>query len=454
MNEIHNHSREIRVAFQTLGCRLNQYDTEVMKSRLPAHLHCRIVSWDDAADVYVVNSCTVTGKADQKCRQLARRIRRRQPDAKIVVTGCYAQTQPETLEAMPELDGIIGLTDRDNIAEWLPRLLVEQDRIIEVSQYSKRLEFQPHSIADFEGRTRAYVKIQDGCNLRCTYCLIWKARGPGRSRQVDEVLEQITVLEQKGFREIVLTGVHMGSYGRDLGWKAGLLGLTSRIASAFPNLRFRLSSLHPNEITDEFLDVFKEYSNIQPYLHISMQSGSDSVLERMKRPYAASQVVKAVHAAAKLHPHFGIGADVIVGFPEETDEEFEQTRRMIEEAPFSYLHVFRYSNRPGTKAAAMADVHNKTMTERSSILRKLSLEKRHIFESRLIDADCEAIVETHTPSPGRVQATTGHYATILVPDTWETGTMIKVRPHAFENDVLIADDVQLLREPHAAGAES
>jgi len=442
--------RTLRVAFQTLGCRLNQYDTEVMKTRLPEHLDCRIVPWEEAADVYVLNSCTVTGKADQKCRKLSRQVRQRNADAKVVVTGCYAQTQPEVLAGMDEIDAVVGVNEREDIHEWLPRLLAEEDKLVEVSQYSKRLEFRSHMITDFDGRTRAFVKIQDGCDLRCTYCLIWKARGPGRSRPVDEVVEQVGVLGARGFREVVLTGVHMGSYGKDLRWRPGLVGLVDAVAPRFPELRFRLSSIHPNEVTPQFLDLFRRHANLRPYLHVSMQSGSDTVLQRMRRPYAAAQVAEAVHAAAALHPHFGIGADVIVGFPEETDAEFEATRRMIADAPFSYLHVFRYSNRPGTRAAELPDVHTETVTARSAVLRELSDAKRARFERGLLGHWHEATVESDRPRPGYVHATTGHYATVLVPDAWETGAVVEVRPDRVEQGVLVADDVRAVPAACAA----
>ncbi len=439
---MHDRFTTVRVAFLTLGCRMNQYDTEVMKARLPADLRCEIVDWDDPADVYILNSCTVTVKADQKCRQLARRVRRRAPDAKIVVTGCYAQTQPEALAEMTELDGIIGVNEREDIHQWLPRLLYEEQRLLEVTQYSKRLAFRSHRITDFDGRTRAYVKIQDGCDLRCTYCLIWKARGPGRSRDPQDVVGQVSELRDAGFGEIVLTGVHMGSYGRDLRWLPGLTGLIDMLASRFPDLRFRLSSIHPNEVHEPLLELFTKHSNMRPYLHISMQSGSDTVLSRMRRPYAAADVARAVHAAAGLAPYFGIGADVIVGFPGETETEFEQTRQLIETAPFSYLHVFRYSARPGTKAADMKPCHSETITARSALLRTLSDAKKSAFEGGLIGHTLEATVESDRPLPGWVHATTGNYATVLVPDIWEQGDSVLVTPEGLREGTLYANRVE------------
>jgi threonylcarbamoyladenosine tRNA methylthiotransferase MtaB len=438
------HPTTLKVAFHTLGCRLNQYDTEVMKTRLPRDLRCEVVDWDDAADVYILNSCTVTGKADQKCRQLARRAKRRSPDAKIVVTGCYAQTQPEALAEMEELDGVVGINEREDINEWLPRLLAAEHRLMEVSQYSKRLAFRSHRITDFDGRTRAFVKIQDGCDLRCTYCLIWKARGPGRSRDLDDVVGQIEELRRNGFSEIVLTGVHMGSYGRDIRYRPGLIGLIDAVAERFPDLRFRLSSIHPNEVDAKFLELFERHANLRPYLHVSMQSGSDAVLQRMRRPYAAEDVARAVHAAADLAPHFGIGADVIVGFPGETDEEFEETRAMIASGPFSYLHVFRYSSRPGTKAADMKPCHTETITERSAVLRELSREKRAAFEAGLVGRSLEATVETDRPVPGWIHATTGNYATVLVPDAWEPGTPVLLTPEGVRDGTLYTERVEAL----------
>jgi threonylcarbamoyladenosine tRNA methylthiotransferase MtaB len=433
----------VRVAFQTLGCRLNQYDTEVMKARLPAGLDCEFVSWDADADVYILNSCTVTLKADQKCRQLARAVKRRQPDAKVVVTGCYAQTQREALAAVAELDAVVGLNEREDITDWLPRLLAGDGRIVEVSHLPKDLAFRSHEITDFDGRTRAYVKVQDGCNLHCTYCLIREARGPNRSRPLDDVLRQIETLRANGFGEIVLAGVHLGSYGQDLGLGRALVDLLDPVLSRFPDMRFRLSSIHPNEVRDPLLDLFSKHTNLCPYLHISLQSASDSVLQRMHRPYDVASAHRAIEAAASISSFFGIGADVITGFPGETEVEFEETRSFIEQSPLSYLHVFRFSPRPGTPAADMKPVHTETVTDRSRILRTLSRAKRHTFETRLIDTWQEAVVETDEPAPGRRHATTGNYATVLVPNTWKPGTMIVARPAGFRDETLFADEVDL-----------
>lgn len=427
--------RTVRIAFHTLGCRLNQYDTEVMKSRLPAHWHCQVVPWDDDADVYVLNSCTVTLRADQKARKLARAVKSRVPDARLVITGCYAQTQPEALAAVEEIDGVFGVNEREDIADWLPRVL-SGDRPVEVGAFSKRHEFSSHDIAEFDGRTRAYVKVQDGCNLRCTYCLIWQARGPGRSRPLDAIRSQVELLAARGYPELVLAGVHLGSYGRDLGAGANLVDMLDTVIGEQPDLRFRLSSIHPNEVRAPLLDLYARHPNLQPYLHVSMQSGSDAVLRRMRRPYDAASVRQAVTDTAQVAPDFGIGADVIVGYPGETDVEFAETEAMIEALPFSYLHVFRYSPRPGTPAADETPVHTETVTARSRRLRELSRRKREAFESRLLGREILAVVESDRPESGWVQATTGNYATIQVPDRFEQGTVVRCRPEAFHEGVL------------------
>lgn len=432
----------IRIAFHTLGCRLNQYDTELMKSALPDDLAVEIVSWSDEADIYILNSCTVTLKADQKCRQMVRSVRRRRPQARIAVTGCYAQTQAGDLDAIPELDAVIGVGAAETIAFWLPRLLAGETHINEVRPHDRNAIFSDRQIKTFRGRTRAYLKIQDGCDLKCAYCLIWQARGPVRSKPAAGIHEQVDILAKQGFREIVLTGVHVGSYGRDLPESAALCDVLESILVEYPNLRFRLSSIHPNEIDDRLLDILRKYKNIRPHIHVSLQSGSDSVLQRMRRPYDSAITRRVVGAVMDISPYFGIGADIITGFPGETDEEYQDTFNLLTELPFAYLHVFRYSARPGTPAAEMPQVHPETITARAGKLRQLSRDKRLQFESSLIGVAHEAIIESDHPQPGWLQATTDNYATVLVPDSWPPGLAVHVTPSGFQNGTLIATNVR------------
>lgn len=407
----------LRVAFWTLGCRLNQYDTESIKTSMAGVYDIDVVNWNDPAHLYVLNSCTVTAKADQECRRLARQVKRRHPSSKVVVAGCYAQTQPEALAAIPEIDGVVGNTDKDDVAAWLPAVMDEKSLTMKVEEFRDKPEFDSPLIDSFSGRSRAFVKIQDGCNLRCTYCLIWRARGPGRSRPVEDVLAQLRLLVETGYPETILAGIHLGGYGRDLLPKVALPELLEVCLEKIPGLRIRLSSIHPNEVNARLLEMFASNERLRPHLHISLQSGSDGVLKRMKRPYRSDRAWQAMSDVAAAVPHFGIGADIIVGFPGETDAEFEDTRRMVEELPFSYLHVFRFSRRPGTAAADMPDqVHPETISRRSSILRELAEHKKSEFSRSLVGTTREAVIEAESGIPGWRLATTDNYVTVMVPE--------------------------------------
>jgi threonylcarbamoyladenosine tRNA methylthiotransferase MtaB len=428
MDSIESSGTAVKVAFWTLGCRLNQYDTEGMKTAMAGKFAVEIVPWSDQAHVYVLNSCTVTSKADQECRRLARQAKRRHPDAKVVVAGCYAQTQPEALAKISEIDGVVGNTNKDDVAEWLPKVLGSDHPLLAVHDFEEHPVFDSPLIDSFSGRSRAFVKIQDGCNLRCTYCLIWQARGPGRSRTEEDILAQLEKLVDAGYPETILAGIHLGGYGRDLNPRQPLVQLLEKCLSRFPQLRIRLSSIHPNEVSSELLELYRTNSNLRPHLHISLQSGSSSVLKRMKRPYRSDRAWDAMRDVAATVPHFGIGADIIVGFPGETDEEFEETRRMVEELEFSYLHVFRFSPRPGTPAATMEGaVHPETITRRSAILRKLAGEKQDRFERALIGSQREVVIESEGSAEGFRNSTTDNYATVLVPEGLSAGTLAMVK---------------------------
>ncbi|PIV80490.1 tRNA (N(6)-L-threonylcarbamoyladenosine(37)-C(2))-methylthiotransferase MtaB, partial [bacterium CG17_big_fil_post_rev_8_21_14_2_50_64_8] len=399
--------------------------------------------WSEPADLYILNSCTVTAKADQECRRLARQAKRRAPGSRVVVAGCYAQTQPEALAGIPEIDAVIGNTSKEKVAQWLPEVLGTSERTVAVTDFDPDAVFDSPLIDEFSGRSRAFVKIQDGCNLRCTYCLIWKARGPGRSRTVADIEAQLQALVGNGYRETILAGIHLGGYGRDLDDGLPLPVLLRRILERFPRLRIRLSSIHPNEVKPELLDLFREFPHLRPHLHISLQSGSDTVLKRMKRPYRGQRAWDAMRAVAAIRPDFGIGADIIVGFPGETEEEFEDTRHMVAELPFSYLHVFRFSPRPGTVAADLGDpVMPEAISRRASVLRKLGEERQREFRRNMLGRVREAIVEAECAVPGFLQATTDNYETVLVPGRATTGGLVKVKPVNLEGDKLFAEIVE------------
>jgi threonylcarbamoyladenosine tRNA methylthiotransferase MtaB len=447
----------LRIAFRTLGCRLNQFDTEVMRAALQAAYPVDVVAWNDEADLYVLNSCTVTGKADQECRRLARQVKRRHRTAKVVVAGCYAQTQPGSLTAVPEIDAVIGNAIKEDAEAWLPQLLAASDGpVVRVEPIDGQSALHAPLIDRFADRSRAFVKVQDGCDLRCSYCAIWRARGPARSRPAAEVLEQIGRLARAGYRELVLTGVNLGRYGRDLDNGAaatGLAALAERCADRYPALRFRLGSLHPDEITDRLLELLAHRRQLRPHLHISLQSGSDSVLDRMRRPYDSSAARRAVERASAAVPGCAIGADLIVGFPDESDDEFAATERMVADLPFSYLHVFRYSPRPGTAAAEMTGtVHPETVTARGARLRRLGLTKEGAFRAGQIGRWCEAVVEGYAGGDGNGGtaarsgndwrcATTARYVSALVPAGWQAGDLVSLLPVAERDGRLLAKEV-------------
>jgi threonylcarbamoyladenosine tRNA methylthiotransferase MtaB len=327
-----------------------------------------------------------------------------------------------------------------------------------VEDFQENPTFDSPLIDSFSGRSRAFVKVQDGCNLRCTYCLIWRARGPGRSRPAGEVLDQLRLLVQAGFPEAILAGIHLGGYGRDLTPRIAFPDLLERCLEEIPDLRLRLSSIHPNEVTPHLLNMFSQNSRLRPHLHISLQSGSDGVLKRMKRPYRSNRAWEAIRNVAATGPHFGIGADIIVGFPGETDAEFEATRRMVAELPFSYLHVFRYSRRPGTVAADLpGQVHPETITRRSEILRELAAVKQARFQRGLLGTDREAVVEAEGDGPGWRQATTDNYVTVQVPTAGcegiTAGSLVRVRVDGYEDGKLTAAVLDVVGGPAAVPKE-
>lgn len=428
----------LRVAFRTLGCRLNQYDTQGLKTTLDGLYDLDIVDWHEPAQVYILNSCTVTAKADQECRRLARQVKRRHPASKVVVVGCYAQTQPEVLARVPEIDGVVGNATKDDVAHWLPAVLGSAVPLLRVDDFTADPRFDSPLIDEFPGRSRAFVKVQDGCNLRCTYCLIWRARGPGRSRPAADVLAQLQKLMAGGWREAILAGVHLGGYGRDLPGRDSLPRLLRTCLETLPDLRLRLGSIHPNEVTAQLLSLFRQHPHLRPHLHISLQSGSSEVLRRMKRPYRRERAWAAVTQAAATLPGFGLGADLIVGFPGETEAEFEDTCRLVAELPFSYLHVFRFSPRPSTEAAVLPDqVPASVMTRRSGILRELADRKQAEFARNLVGTRREAVIEAAgTDGPWR-QATTENYASVLVPDPGcRAGTLVTLAINDYRDGCL------------------
>lgn len=336
-----------------------------------------IVPEDEAADCYIINTCTVTNLADRKSRQFIRRARGANPDAVIAVTGCYSQVEPEELWAMPEVDVVTGNGEKPLLIGMVKEVLANRERIYKVLKYDELCEYNDRGIImNMEGRTRAYIKIQEGCNRFCAYCLIPFARGQVRSRDPGEIEEEARTLIANGFREIVLTGINTALYGTEDGFKEryGVKedGIESIIKSmdAIPgDFRIRLSSLEPTVVNAEYVKRLLKYPKLCPHLHLSIQSGSDKIIKAMNRHYTRQDYLDIVKVLKDHDPGYGITTDIIVGFPGETDEDFGDSLRMVEEAGFLKVHVFKYSKRKGTKAAGMKEqVRGEVKNERSDLL--------------------------------------------------------------------------------------
>jgi len=408
----------------TLGCRLNTFESAVMRANAEAA---------GLSDTVIVNTCAVTAEAVRQARQTIRRARREQPEARIIVTGCAAQLSPESFAAMPEVDRVMG-----NIEKMDPGLLGDSDgaRIV-VSDVMEARETAAHLIDsplldDFGGRTRAFVQVQQGCDHRCTFCIIPFARGPNRSVPEDRIVEQVQRLVANGYVEVVLTGVDVSSYGRDLAGRPTLGELAERLLARVPDLkRLRLTSLDP-AVTDEALfRLLAEEQRFMPHLHLSLQAADDMVLKRMKRRHTRRDVVDLCRRARAARPDVVFGADLIAGFPTETDAMFANTVAAVDEMGLTYLHVFPYSSRAGTPAANMPQVPKSLRTERATTLRSLGDAARsRFFESR-IGARAEVLVETGRLGHCR------HFAPVHLDFDARPGTIVSARIEEMTRDSLV-----------------
>ncbi|KAB0669497.1 tRNA (N(6)-L-threonylcarbamoyladenosine(37)-C(2))-methylthiotransferase MtaB [Oryzomonas sagensis] len=392
-----------RVAIATLGCKTNQFESAAMSEQFQKAGY-RMVPFTEPADIYVVNSCTVTARTDAETRRLIRRARRLNPQARIVATGCYAQVAPGELERMPEVDSVLGNREKQDIAG-----LVEAGES-RISDISAEQTAEPLPLSSFAEHTRAFLQAQNGCNSFCAYCIVPFARGRSRSVPLDDVLQGVRELAANGYREVVLTGIHLGAYGLDLSPRHSLAGLVRRIADEGAVPRLRIGSVEPNELSDELIGLMAASEVICPHVHLPLQSGSDTVLHRMGRRYTArffSDLVARVTAAL---PDAFIGADVIAGFPGETDEEFLETLHLVEELPFSDLHVFPFSRRAGTKAAGMpAQVPADVVRGRGERLRNAAVMKKGAFLQRFIGRTLPVLGQTGQPETGRIRGLSRNY---------------------------------------------
>lgn len=355
----------MKIAFYTLGCKVNQYETQALEQLSLQRGHC-LVPFEEAADAYVINTCTVTAISDKKSRQAIRRARKSAPDAVIAVCGCYPQTHPDDVEPLG-VDLIAGTGNRIGFLELLEQVQKERRPIKALDHAFQRRSFESLPAGGLEGRTRAMLKIEDGCTNFCSYCIIPYARGRVRSLPIEACVQQALTLEAEGYREIVLTGIEISSWGQDLEQAPELISAIEAICQALaPDTRIRLGSLEPRTITPEFCRRAAALPNLCPHFHLSLQSGCDTVLARMNRRYDSARYFESVAQLRSIYPHPAITTDLIVGFPGETEEEFQQTLDFIQRCAFSAMHIFPYSKRPGTPAAQLPhQVSNAVKQERA-----------------------------------------------------------------------------------------
>lgn len=389
---------------KTLGCKLNQFDSAVIEGELHRRRFVSCSSVEDAS-VVIVNTCTVTAKADAQSRQLIRRIRRDNPGCKIIVTGCYARRSSETLRQFPEVHAVISGSD-DEVLNELKDILDIPGEKDDPDSRKRACFFAPY----YNGRTRALLKIQDGCDLACSYCIIPQVRGKSRSVSSSVIETQISRLIAQGYREIILTGINTGDYGKDLTPRTSLLALLRRVIRLKDLGRIRLNSLEPPSITNALIDFLSDTGKIAHHLHIPLQSGSSRTLARMKRPRSVKRLSNILERVHKKIPDVGIGADIIVGFPGETDKDFQETYRFIEDSPIHFLHVFPFSKRPNTPASAMREeVHGKVVKERASALRRLAAECGYAFRKSYAGKTLEVIVLNEKRPDGLYRALSSNY---------------------------------------------
>lgn len=415
------------VAFHTLGCKVNHYETEAIWQLFKENDYER-VDFETNADVFIINTCTVTNTGDKKSRQVIRRAIRKNPDAVVCVTGCYAQTSPAEIMAIPGVDIVVGTQDRHKLISYIENYKQSRQPINGVGNIMKNRKYEELEVPYFTDRTRASLKIQEGCNNFCTFCIIPWARGLMRSRDPEQVVSQATTLVNSGYKEIVLTGIHTGGYGEDL--KDYNLAQLLRDLEQVENLeRIRISSIEASQLTDEVIDVIDKSTKVVRHLHIPLQSGSDTVLKRMRRKYTMAHFSERLQKLHKALPGLAVTSDVIVGFPGETEEEFQETYDFIVKHQFSELHVFPYSMRTGTPAARMTDqIDEEVKNERVHRLIELSNQLAKDYASKFDQTVLEVIPEEKGSTDGELVGYADNYMKIeFEGDESLIGELVKVK---------------------------
>ncbi|HOQ37041.1 MAG TPA: tRNA (N(6)-L-threonylcarbamoyladenosine(37)-C(2))-methylthiotransferase MtaB [Acetivibrio sp.] len=402
-----------RVAFCTLGCKVNQYETEAL-SGIFRKAGYNVVDFEEEAEVYVINTCTVTNLSDRKSRQMIRKAKKNNKNSVVIVVGCYAQTAPEEVSKIEGVNMVIGTKDKGKIIEYIKEMETGGDKLNFVEDVMKVREFEELGVDVYRERTRAFIKIQEGCNQFCSYCIIPYARGPVRSREEKNILNEITSLARKGYKEVVLTGIHIASYGKDIK-TTSLIDIVKKVHEIEGIERIRLGSIEPTLINEEFIESIKSLKKVCPQYHLSLQSGCDRTLKRMNRKYTTQDYRKSVALLRENIKDVAITTDIMVGFPGETDEEFEETYRFLQEIFFASMHVFKYSPRKGTPAATYPNqVSPEKKEERSNMLINLAFDMKVSYNKGYIGKVLPVLFEQEVKEmEGYVEGLTPNYIRVV-----------------------------------------
>lgn len=438
---------EKTVAFCTLGCKVNQYETNAMIEQFIKKGYI-VKEFNEKADIYIINTCTVTNMADRKSRQMLRRAKELNPNSIIVACGCYAQVAKEELEKIPEIDLIYGTNEKNRIADLIDPLgtfnngssvpfgsktEIKETKVTDV-MYQK--EFLDFGVTDYTEKTRAVIKVQDGCDRFCSYCIIPYARGHVRSRKIQNVVEEIRTIAQKGIKEVVITGIHLASYGKDFKPHSELIDLLEEINKIEGIERIRLGSLEPTLITEEFLERLSKLEKICDHFHLSLQSGCNETLKRMNRRYTTEEFEKGVELLRKYYKNVALTTDIIVGFPGETEEEFNKTYEFLKKINFYQMHIFKYSQRKGTKAAVMPNqIDGNIKEQRSAKLIDLSHNNEVIYNEAEVGKELEVLWEEREGE--YIKGHTTNYKIVKIPYKPIENTISKAKIEKVESLELI-----------------
>jgi threonylcarbamoyladenosine tRNA methylthiotransferase MtaB len=405
------------ISIATLGCKVNQFESEALIDALERKGYA-LIPFEEGAEITIINTCTVTHRADFQSRQIVRRAFRSNPNSLIIVTGCYPQVEPDAFIKMKGVRYLLGNGEKNQIPDLLPLMQKGEFPRVQVGDIQKETLFSETPFHSFHRHTRAFLKIQDGCNAYCSYCIVPHARGRSRSLHPERVVENLKIFKEKGFKEVVLTGIHLGAYGLDLNPPFPLEKLIGQLEEEETPYRIRLTSIEPGDFSPELIFTLSQSNKICPHLHIPIQSGDDEILKKMNRGYNHSFLSGLIQELHLRIPKLSIGADVIVGFPGETEEKFQHTYGLVESLPFSYLHVFPFSRRKGTPASQfLKGVDEEAIKKRAESMRELGKQKRQAFYRQFLNQELSVLVEDRKEKEtGRWKGFSRNYIPVLITD--------------------------------------